>query len=196
MAEPGTIVLAMLPTAIVPIRTGAGAKRRLAHLLSAEARQRLVDDLFRHVVGVLTQTGLRTIALSPTRLTDAAGAEVWLDRGHGLNEALDAAVHEAGTPVLIVHADLPLISADDVDALVEAPGDVVIARARDGGTNALLMRRPIRCAFGPSSALAHARRARAVRFRTLVLDRPGLALDVDDAASLSAASLRVPRRAT
>lgn len=175
----------MLPVAIVPIRTGA--KRRLAHALSGDARRRLVDELFRRVLDVLRGAGLRTIVLSPTPRTDVQGAEVWLDAAAGLNAALDDAVRSLGTPVLVVHADLPAVSADDINALLDSPGDVVIARARDDGTNALLMRKPMRCVFGPSSAIAHAMRARSLGYRAVVVDRPGLALDVDDEASLSAA---------
>ena len=102
-----------------------------------------------------------------------------------------------GTPVLVVHADLPRVAADDIEALLDTDGDIVIGRARDGGTNALLMRERICCAFGASSALAHAARARAAGLRTHVLDRPGLALDVDDGRSTSSASSRrcfFPRR--
>lgn len=180
------MVFHMLPTALVPIRTGA--KRRLAHVVGPEVRRRLVADLFRHVLDVLAATGLRTIALSPTQLADAMGAEVWLDTASGLNAALDRAVGTLRTPVLIMHADLPAVAVDDVHALLDRSGDVVIARARDGGTNALLMREPMPCSFGPSSAVAHARRARELGLRAVVVDRPGLALDVDDEASLTLAS--------
>ena len=183
------MVIHMLPTALVPIRTGA--KLRLAHVIGPDARRRLVDHVFRHVVDVLTTAGLRTIALSPasaTPLPDVPGAEVWLDAAPGLNAALDSAVRTIGPPVLIVHADLPALGVSDVHALLETPGDVVIARARDGGSNALLMRKAVPCSFGPSSAIAHARRARSLDLRAVVVDRPALALDVDDEASLTLAS--------
>ena len=180
------MVVHMLPTALVPIRTGA--KRRLAHAIAPEPRRRLVEELFDHVVGVLRTAGLRTIALSPTPPAETTADEVWLDAATGLNAALDRAVRTLGPPVLIVHADLPAIGVQDVHALLATSGDVVIARARDGGTNALFMREAIRCSFGPSSAVAHARRARERGLRAVVVDRPGLALDVDDEASLTLAS--------
>ena len=177
------------PTAIVPVRTGPTVKRRLAHVLGAQERRELVRTMFEHVVSVLDACGLHVVALSPHPLPDSP-YEVWTDAAPSLNAALDDAVRRAGTPALIMHADLPRVAAEDVEALLDIDGDIVIARARDGGTNALLMRERIRCAFGASSALAHAARARSAGLRTHVLDRPGLALDVDDGASLTASAWR------
>ncbi len=177
------------PIAIVPVRTGPTVKRRLAHVLGASERRALVRTMFEHVVSVLDACGLHVVALSPHPLPDTQ-IETWTDAASGLNAALDDATRRAGTPVLIVHADLPLVATDDIEAILSTDGDVVVARARDGGTNALLMRTRIRCAFGTSSALAHAARARAAGLRVHVLDRPGLALDVDDDASLTASAWR------
>jgi 2-phospho-L-lactate guanylyltransferase len=179
-------------TAIVPVRTGPTVKRRLAHVLGAAERRALVETMFEHVVSVLGACGLHVVALSPRPLPDTVDVETWTDASPGLNAALDDATRRAGAPALIVHADLPLVAPDDIDAILTADGDVVIARARDGGTNALLMRTRIRCAFGASSALAHAARARAAGLRAHVLDRPGLALDVDDEASLTASGWLPP----
>jgi 2-phospho-L-lactate guanylyltransferase (CobY/MobA/RfbA family) len=54
------------------------------------------------------------------------------------------------------------------------------------------MRRPIRPAFGPSSALHHAAQARTLGMRASVLDLPGFALDVDDEAALAATAYTRP----
>lgn len=178
------------PTAIVPLRTGPTLKRRLAHVIGPDRRRAIVRSMFEHVVDVLRRRGLRVVVISPRPLDMDVDVETWIDSGAGLNTVLDDAVRRAGEPVLIVHGDLPLVRSDDIDAVLERDADVVIARARDGGTNALLMRERIRCAFGPSSALAHAARARKAGLRAHVLDRPGLALDVDDASSLMASGRR------
>jgi 2-phospho-L-lactate guanylyltransferase len=182
------VLQAARPTAIVPIRAGSTAKQRLAHVLGPDERRDLVRTMFEHVVSVLQACDLRVVALSPRPLATHSTLETWTDTASGLNAALDAAVLRAGPPVLIVHADLPFVTPDDIEQVLDTAGDVVIARARDGGTNALLMRTCIRCAFGASSALAHASRARAAGLRASVIDRPALALDVDDEATLTAAS--------
>lgn len=174
----------MLATALVPVRMSPVAKRRLAHVADARERTDLMRDLFEHVVGVLGEAGLAVVALAPHALEPLDGVEVWRDGASGLNAAVDDALDRTGLPVLIVHADLPALAVSDVHALFDSAADVVIGRARDGGTNALLLRGRIRPAFGPGSALAHAGRARAAGLRAQVIDRPGLAADVDDEAAL------------
>ena len=173
------------PAALIPVRTGPTAKRRLAHVLRADERASLVERLLEHVVEVLTGTGLRVVVLSPEPV-HVEGAEVWTDQAPGLNAAVAAALDSLGTPALVVHADLPLLSADDVAVVLESDADVVVARSYDGGTNGLLLRSPIRPAFGVGSAAMHADRARRAGLRAAVLDIPGFALDVDDEAGLSA----------
>lgn len=182
----------ILPTAIVPVRFEPLPKRRLAHLLDGPDRARLVRRLLDHVLQVLLDAGLPVIALAPHDLDVPAGVDHWRDGAPGLNRALSAALRRTGTPAIVVHADLPHLGVDDIDAMASADGDVTIARSRDGGTNALLLRRGIEPSFGPRSALRHAQRARAAGLRTLVIDRPGLAGDVDDVAGLSASSWRPP----
>jgi 2-phospho-L-lactate guanylyltransferase len=148
----------------------------------------LVLDLFGRVVEALQGAGLHVVAVAPHAIEVPDGVECWIDEATGLNAAMGRAIERTGVPVMVVHADLPAVTADDIRAVLDTPGDVVIARARDGGTNALLLRAKLRPSFGPRSALVHAQRARAAGLRTVVLDRPGLALDVDDAAGLTSSS--------
>ena len=68
--------------------------------------------------------------------------------------------------ILIVPADVPLITPDAVDMMVSTAPDgpsVVVAPAHDGGTNGLLLQPPdvIAPQFGPSSARAHQQSAAA-----------------------------------
>lgn len=139
--------------------------------------------LFEHVVDVLQDCGLPVVALSPTPL-ERSPVEVWADDAPDLNAALGVVIERLGTPVLVVHADLPLLSIGDVHAVLADDADAVVARAVDGGTNGLLMRRPMRPAFGPGSAFEHAQAMRRLGGRASVLDLPGFALDVDDEPSL------------
>ena len=91
----------------------------------------------------------------------------------------------------VVSADCPLICGSDVRALVDAVPDrgIAIARAVDAGTNAVAMRPPAVAAtvFGaPGSAALHAERARAAGLEAVIVDRPGLALDLDTPADVRA----------
>lgn len=187
----------MLPTALIPVRIGRTAKRRLAHVLGPEERINLVRSLFEHVLGVTMEIGLRVIVLTPTDIDVPDGVEVWKDEVPGLNRAVGAAARSIGTPLLVVHADLPLLATSDLERVLSSDADVVIARAHDGGTNGLLLRRPLATAFGPDSASAHAVSARGARLRAEVIDIPGFAEDIDDERSLrrfSASGVSFPGR--
>src|SRR5262249_49778723 len=112
------------------------------------------------------------------------------DQGQGdLNADVTAAARlveaEGATDLLLVMADLPYIAPADVAALIEAGHEspVVIAEAKDGGTNALLLRPPtvLQFAFATSrpSAAFHADHARKVGIEPVLMRRPGLARDID-----------------
>src|SRR5690349_14369998 len=90
------------------------------------------------------------------------------DRGLAWNDALAAAMRElVREPIAtVLSADLPRVTADDIRALVGATPDrgMAIARALDGGTNAVSMRPAgvVMTHFGePQSAAVHAQAAAA-----------------------------------
>ena len=180
--------------AVVPVRGLPAGKTRLARLLSVDQRNRLVRAMLEDVVGALQA------APSVERVTifsrDAAARREAerLEAGFlqqppgraGLNPGLayaQAQRAEAGA-LLIVPADLPLITAEDVEALVaalrSAPA-VAIASADDGGTNGLCLRPPgvIAPAFGADSARLHRSAAERAGARVSRLDSERWALDVD-----------------
>ncbi|PFG44421.1 2-phospho-L-lactate guanylyltransferase [Isoptericola jiangsuensis] len=113
----------------------------------------------------------------------------------GLNVALEharTAVRAVGPGrLLVVHADLPLLTGDDVAAVLAGPGDVVVATDRHGtGTNLLAVplgssgdaARPFGFRFGAGSRAAHEQEAAASGLTCAVVDRPGTALDLDTLA--------------
>src|SRR5581483_11603685 len=112
------------------------------------------------------------------------------DRGLAWHDALAAAMREVGEPIAtVVSADLPRVSADDIRALVAATPDrgMAIARALDGGTNAVSMRPAgaVMTHFGePQSAAVHAHATAAAGLAARIIDVPGLAFDVDTPADL------------
>jgi 2-phospho-L-lactate guanylyltransferase len=85
--------------------------------------------------------------------------------------------------LLVVPADLPTLSAGDVQALLaDHKGGVTICpAAADGGTNALLLSPPTAIPFlyGPDSAARHRAAAEAASVPVRVLSIPGFARDVD-----------------
>ena len=184
---------------VVPHRGLAAAKTRLAGRLSADERAALARRLLERVLRVVRDAERGDVlVISPdaglSELTDAAGARLVVQRGLGLNagaeEARRLALAEGVALVAVLHGDLPRLGADDVRSLVDAvpaPRGVVIAPDQTlAGTNALAMRPadaiPFR--FGPGSFEAHLAAARAAAAPPAVVERPGLAFDLDTPADL------------
>ncbi len=134
--------------ALVPVRPGPDAKRRLSAVLAPESRRELALAMFEDVLDALASAS--TVASIVVTGTDAAAralaekrGALWVAEppgGAGLNVALAAALAAEGaprgsasspplssnapdefaTPTLIVMGDVPLIEAADVDALIHA----------------------------------------------------------------------------
>ena len=133
-------------------------------------------------VSVVTETRSRGRWRRPAARRPSPTAVSSGTPGCGMRWALLGRVPDG---VLFLSADLPTVVAADVDAMIDAcpANGIAIGRAHDQGTNALALRPAdaIVPAFGsPRSSAVHAALARAGRHRPAVMvDRPGLALDLD-----------------
>jgi 2-phospho-L-lactate guanylyltransferase (CobY/MobA/RfbA family) len=126
----------------------------------------------------------RTLLVTPAPESVSASFETLVDRGTGHADAIATALADprADTGALVVMADCPLVTAEALDELAEAARPVALARAGDGGVNALALRIPnaFAPAFGvPDAAAVTIARARAAGIEPEVRDDPRLALDVD-----------------
>jgi 2-phospho-L-lactate guanylyltransferase len=99
---------------------------------------------------------------------------------------------EGATGMLQVPADIPLVTPEDIVALLTIHGEapaVTLAPARDErGTNAVVCSPPdvMPLRFGGDSFSGHVRRARAQGIQPRIVMRPGLALDIDTPEDLGA----------
>jgi 2-phospho-L-lactate guanylyltransferase len=120
------------------------------------------------------------------------GAEfLWEGRRRGLNGALNFAIRRMWkhTPILIIHADLPFLTSEDVDnlAIKARIHPLVFASSKDRtGTNAILMKTPnlITISFGRESFQRHIMLARKARIAYRTIKIYGVAFDVDDERDL------------
>lgn len=176
-------------TALLPFKPPAARKTRLAGALDPEQRIALSAQLFESVVRTLGECrAIDAIHLLATaRPTDWHGG--WqVDLGRGLNAELEAARAAIGPrPLLVLHADLPLLTPADVQTLLDVAADAgrAIAPDRHGsGTNALALHdlRPLRFRFGPESFSLHRDQGPSA-----IVVRQGLALDIDSPADLAEA---------
>lgn len=182
--------------AALPLKPFAAAKGRLNGLLDAPARALLTRAVAARVAAACRAAGAVTAVVTAdpgvARWAEELGLEVIAEPpGGGLDGAAGAAAAEAGCRGLawcVVHADLPLLTPTDVEAVAgtAGPGRVILAPSRVGGTNLLAGADPLRFAYGPGSFARHLAAARAGERRVVV--RVGTALDLDTPEDLSTAA--------
>jgi 2-phospho-L-lactate guanylyltransferase len=182
--------------AIVPIKPLNLGKSRLASVLSQKERVDLNCRFLKHTLETLKDIPdieqVMVVSRDQKALAMARdfGARTLQEDGTPhLNLALTRATvlvsQYATRGVIILPADLPLLTTNDVYALIEKAGEpptVVIAPdRRRKGTNALLVCPPglIEYDFGSGSFQRHCERARKARARLEIVEFPSLSLDVD-----------------
>jgi 2-phospho-L-lactate guanylyltransferase len=182
--------------AIVPVKPLRRGKSRLAGALSDDERTELNRNLLQNTLKTLSEIReleeVLVVSRDPAALTIARnyGARTVREDGQPeLNTALKRATVVAQVyatrGVLVLPADLPLISRGDVLALIERATDppvIVIAPDRhEKGTNALLISPSglIEYDFGENSFQRHCERARKAGARLEIVNIPSLGLDLD-----------------
>ena len=102
----------------------------------------------------------------------------------GLDAAAAGGIAQADDAWMVVHADLPAIAPEDIDAAVTLLGGrSVLAPSHDGGTSLIAGSTP---AFPFSYGVGSFHRHLAAVPDAAVLIRPGLALDLDRPSDLDA----------
>ncbi len=132
---------------VIPFKN-QGAKSRLACVLTPQERQLLSFAMLKDVLDAVLGFGWATILSRPGLDAAKVGYDVEiLESELDLNDALNAVIAgEAmqGWPsdILIVMADLALLTQNDVAGILNCRGDVVLCPGRGGGTNMILIRTP------------------------------------------------------
>ena len=182
--------------AIVPVKPLRRGKSRLAGTLSEDERTELNRSLLQNTLKTFADLKeveeVLVISRDPQALAIARqhGARTVREDGQPeLNTALKRATVIAQVyatrGVLVLPADLPLVTREDVLTLIERAGEgpsVVIAPDRHGtGTNALLISPAglIEYDFGENSFQRHCQRAKEAGARLEIVDLPTLGLDLD-----------------
>lgn len=180
---------------LIAVKERARSKTRLAEVLSPEARIELVRSMLAAVLSAArkARTVNQVIVISPERDRIPAEVAVLADTGESLNRALmqaHAVVRELGCrEVVVLPADLPMISSTEIDALVRAgrAGGFAIAPDAAGvGTNALCLTcaAPFPFQFGLDSRRLHVQAAERMGLTPQLVHLPGLEFDVDSPADL------------
>jgi len=186
--------------AIIPVKRLVEAKSSLSEALTLVQRRELVLRMLADVLNAIrgARSIVGTIVVSPDeevlKFARANGAFGVVEPGIELNKALklavDYAVVEGASSVLILPSDLPLLRAADVENIISmasSPRDIVIAPSKDNGTNALFLQPPdvMNLRFGGESFPSHLAGARAVGVRLHIYRSFNVATDVDGMEDLS-----------
>lgn len=182
---------------VVPVKDLGRAKSRLSPALDPVERVDLTLHMLDHVLTTLRKACVENVCVvSPDNaVLDIArerGASSLFQESRGLNPALEEAriwtIRQGASTLLVLPADLPLLTAPDILALLEEskPGVEISPDKVRTGTNALLLQPPdaLPFAFGPGSFETHCRLARERGLEVNVRDLPNLAFDLDTAEDL------------
>jgi 2-phospho-L-lactate guanylyltransferase len=182
--------------AVVPVKSIANGKSRLAPILSRPRRQRLNRELLVHTLALAsTVVGKHWVIVvshcaETRKIAKTLGVRFLREpRGLGLNRALglarDYAVSHGANGVLVLPSDLPLVSVSDLRRVRQVGRhrkSIVICRDRHRyGTNALYLSHPsnFEFQFGENSAASHSEEAGRRGLSALSMDAPRLGFDLD-----------------
>nr|WP_281358754.1 2-phospho-L-lactate guanylyltransferase [Aromatoleum evansii] len=188
---------------MIPIKLPALGKGRLSGVLGPGERQCLVRAMLDEVLDALLGSSVIEHIAIVTPATDLTRRPVRIlaDSGLGLNHSVQQAALslacEGARELVVMHGDLPLAGAADIDELVLRGRQSGLALAPDRarvGTNAIYLGAgsDFRFQFGTQSFPIHVAEALRCGLVPAIVERPGLAFDVDLPADL--ARLAVPLR--
>jgi 2-phospho-L-lactate/phosphoenolpyruvate guanylyltransferase len=155
--------------AIVPVKKIGASKRRLSNSLSTRERKALTVAMLEDVLHALKASNITKVLVVSNDpnvhpIAEKFGAFFFSPIRKGLNSAIEEAFlwctkHKADS-VLVLPADIPLITAKDINSIVLLGSNerrVVLAPSRDCGTNAFFQSPPhlVHACFGPDSFKKH-----------------------------------------
>jgi 2-phospho-L-lactate/phosphoenolpyruvate guanylyltransferase len=180
---------------LVPVKNLANAKQRLSAVLTPEERLALAhamcEDVLQELAHWRARPSVAVVTGDPfardlaTRFAFEVIADAVNPGETGAIEMATAECRRRGAErTLVVPADIPLIETSELQTIVDsapAGGAVLVPDAAGRGTNAALRAPadlfPLR--FGNDSFLPHLAAAKATGKPCVVLELPGIALDVD-----------------
>jgi 2-phospho-L-lactate guanylyltransferase len=200
--------------AVVPLKDLVQAKTRLSGLLAPSERRALAQAMAEDVLAVLAaHPEIESVSLvsddpAAHLLASQYGVRHWAESElgcRGLNEVIDSAcgrlLGRGEAPLLVLHADLPVLSPADITTVLAARRQIdglVVGSDRHGsGTNVLCFDSaavPAFC-FGLDSCNRHLAAARSGGFPAIVVSSPGIGLDVDEPPDLVVLMDRLQRSA-
>jgi 2-phospho-L-lactate guanylyltransferase len=194
------------PKAIIPFKKER-AKSRLGGVLSEKEREEFAVRMLGDVLVALSESEIEEVEIISTcseeqikedlniglklnlELESKSDLNLKLsvrEDGRGLNEVLNEEIKDEKEPVLIIMADVPLATPESINEIISREEDVVITPGREGGTNALFLRKPYKFAvsYYGISCLKHIETARRRDLSCAIHDSFFISTDIDEVDDL------------
>ena len=182
-----------MKTVLLPVKTFANAKQRLAPAVDPEARAGLARAMCTDVMNALARAHVPervivfTAADEVIELARPFGFDVVREKSvDGHSAAVNQMVAEllsSAARILSIAIDLPRLAPSEIDFALEAAAEpVTLIPSRDWtGTNGVVFISPAHIAmdYGEGSFRRHLSKAAAAGHRADVMSLPGIAFDID-----------------
>jgi 2-phospho-L-lactate/phosphoenolpyruvate guanylyltransferase len=179
---------------VVPVKHLDASKRRLSSVLTPKDRKALTLVMLWDVLSAVKSSNVQGILVVGSdvevqEIAEKFGAAYTHEETRGLNAAVTRSIEwcmqEGAESVLVLPADIPLLSSADVNRIIElglsSESTVVLSPSNNGGTNALYQKPPhlILARFGPKSFDRHIRQVRGKGISLKLHYSSSVAFDID-----------------
>lgn len=196
---------------ILPVKSFQQSKQRLAEVLTLGQRQRLSEAMLKDTLMAISKAKAVKHILVVTKdnniaaISERFDCEVLIEPDHccDLNEAVTLGVHHAqihgAEKALVLHADLPLTTTEDIDFLARdhlEGGVTIVPDKFEKGTNGMLFDLPadIVFSYGQDSYELHVEQVRSKGMVCTMAELPDLTLDIDSPEDLQELNRRIEHR--
>ena len=170
--------------ALIPFKP-VNPKTRLSSTLTLDEREAFARTMLEDVIASVLKSGCSATLLCthPFKHENALIAV----RKEPLNEAINWALGQFHCPALIIMADLPLVTAGDIQRLIRTEKDMAIVPGRGGGTNVIFLKKPecFHADFYGASFIDHMAVAEECDFSVDVIDSFRMSTDIDEREDLA-----------
>jgi len=162
-------------------------------VLSRTERDELARLMLKEVLVTLLRSDVSVVEVASTSMSFEPPVENvgWIYAPSPLDELVNGylekvAEHIPEEQVMVVMADLPLISMRNIQQIVSSSADVVIAPGRGGGTNILKVAKPdvFEVRYYELSFLTHLKRAEQRGLSVEIYDSFYTSVDIDEPTDL------------
>ncbi len=173
--------------AVIPYKK-ENAKSRLSPVLTLGEREEFVELMLKDVLNTLSKADVNKIDILTTSIygvADDIEANVIVSE-LGLNEVLNKYLSKISEPVLIIMADLPLVTTRHINEITNSDANVTIVPGKGGGTNILYIKEPAKfhVKYYGSSFRTHRNIAKDMSQSVYVYDSFLASIDIDEPQDL------------